>query len=247
MNGKLFLLDADLGLALAEPPWPEMLATHDFATFETNDPGKLAAMMRAHEPHAAFLPIADFHRLLGEGDAHYRGLAIATSKFTGTTNLPSVLVVRRDDPATGLADPEGARFAYINRSCSSSWFSPAILLHERGEALTRFFEMVRTGPWQGQVDAVIDGTVRATMLPEDVWRTTPANAGATRIVARYDNATPALVVVRNDLEPAVAAALLETLVTWVPGWSNVHGAFRPFFRADVHRFFHDLDQLPRDF
>ena len=66
-------------------------------------------------------------------------------------------------------------------------------------------------------------------------------------MARYDNATPALVVVRRDLEPAVAAALLEALVTWVPGWSNVHGAFRPFFRADVHRFFHDLDQLPRDF
>ncbi len=247
MSGKLFLLDTNLGLALAEPPWPEVLETHEVATVETNDLVRLDAMMRAHEPHVAFLPIADFHRLLSEGDTHYRGLAIATSKFTGTTNLPSVLVVRRDDPASGLADLKGARFAYINRSCSSSWFSPAILLHERDEVLTRYFEMVPTKPWQGQVDAVIAGSVRATMLPEDVWRTTPANARATRIVARYDSATPALVVVRRDVEPAVATALLDALLTWVPGWNNVYGAFRPFFRADVHRFFHDLDLLPRDF
>jgi phosphonate transport system substrate-binding protein len=244
MSGKLFLFDTNLGLAIADPPWPEVLATHEFATLETTDLGKLDAMMRAHEPHAAYLPIADFHRLLGEGDTHYRGLAIATSKFTGTTSLPSVLVVRADDPAHGLADLRGARCAYINRSCSSSWFSPAILLHAAGEELPRFFEMVPTKPWQGQVDAVIAGTVRATMLPEDVWKTTPSNATATRIVARYDNATPALVVVRRDLDVAVSSALLETLVTWVPRWDNVYGAFRPFYRADVHRFFHDLDGLP---
>lgn len=246
MSGKLFLLDTNLGLALAEPPWPEVLETHEVATVETTDLVRLDAMMRAHEPHVAFLPIADFHRLLAEGDTHYRGLAIATSKYTGTTNLPSVLVVRHDDPASDLADLKGARSAYINKSCSSSWFSPAILLHERGETLTRYFEMVPTKPWQGQVDAVVAGSVRATMLPEDVWRTTPANANATRIVARYDGATPALVVIRRDVEPAVATALLDALLAWVPGWGSVYGAFRPFFRADVHRFFHDLDQLPRD-
>lgn len=246
MSGKLFLLDTNLGLAITDPPWPEVLATHEFATLETTDLARLDAMMRAHEPHAAFLPIADFHRLLVEGDIHYRGLAIATSKFTGTTTLPSVMVVRKDDPARDLADLKGARVGYINKSCSSSWFSPAILLHARGETPTGYFDMVPTRPWQGQVDAVIAGTVRATMLPEDVWRTTPANAEATRIVARYDHATPALVVTRLDLEPTVAAALLDTLVTWVPAWGNVYGAFRPFYRADIHRFFHDLDQLPRD-
>ena len=153
MSGKLFLLDTNLGLSIASPPWPDVLATHEIATLETTDLGRLDAMMRAHEPHAAFLPIADFHRLLGEGDTHYRGLAIATSKFTGTTSLPSVLVVRADDPAHQLADLRGARCAYINSSCSSSWFSPAILLHAMGETLGGFFEMVPTKPWQGQVDA----------------------------------------------------------------------------------------------
>ena len=244
MSGKLFLLDTNLGLAFGDAPWPEVLATHEFAALETTDLEKLDAMMAAHEPHAAFLPIADYHRLLATGDTHYRGLAIATSKFTGTTRLPSVLVVRRDDPASGIADLEGARFAYINRSCSSSWFSTAILLQAHGKTLSRFLEMVPTPPWQGQVDAVVSGAVRATMLPEDVWLTTPGNADTTKIIGRYDGATPALVVARQDLDAAVAAALLEALVTWVPRWENVYGPFRPFYRADVHRFFHDLDRLP---
>lgn len=246
MSGKLFLLDGNLGLAIADPPWPDVLASHEIATLETTDLGRRDAMMRAHEPHVAYLQAADFHRLSHGADAHYRGLAIATSKFTGTSNLPSVMVVRSDDPARDLADLKGARVGYLDRSCSSSWFSPAILLHARGEAPAHFFEMVPTRPWQGQVDAVIAGAVRATMLPEDVWRSTPANAEATRIVARYDHASPALVAVRRDLEAEVTAALLDTLVTSVPGWDNVHGAFRPFYRADVHRFFHDLDELPRD-
>jgi phosphonate transport system substrate-binding protein len=246
MSGKLFLLDTNLGLAVDAAPWPGFLATHDIATESTTDLVRLDALMRAHEPHAAFLPIADFHRLLRTGDEHYRGLAIATSKFTGTTSLPSVLVVRADDPATGLADLAGARFAYINRSCSSSYFSPAILLQAQGSSPSDFFELVATAPWQGQIDAVVAGAVRATMLPEDVWRTVPANAQRTRIVGRYDGATPALVVVRRDLEAALATALLDTLVGWVPAWENVYGAFRPFFRADVHRFFHDLGRLPAD-
>jgi len=119
MSGKLFLLDTNLGLAIGRPPWPDVLASHEIATLETTDLGKLDAMMRAHEPHVAFLPVADFHRLSRAG-VHYRGLAIATSKFTGTTSLPSVMVVRKDDPARDLADLKGARVAYINKSCSSS-------------------------------------------------------------------------------------------------------------------------------
>jgi hypothetical protein len=30
--------------------------------------------------------------------------------------------------------------------------------------------------WQGQIDAVVDGEIRSTMVPEDVWRTTSGNA-----------------------------------------------------------------------
>jgi phosphonate transport system substrate-binding protein len=244
MARSMFLLDTNLGLSVDDKPWPAFLARWDIEVVSTTDLVRLDAMMAAHEPDVAFMPIADFHRLLASGDDHYRGLAIATSKFTGTTSLPSVLVVRHDDPAGGLRDLEGAKYAYINKSCSSSYFSPAILLDAQGGKLGDFFDIVPTAPWQGQIDAVVAGEVRATMVPEDVWRTNPANARTTRIIARYDNATPAPVVVRHDLDATLAAALLDALVAWVPKWDGVYGAFRPFYRADVHRFFHDLDRLP---
>lgn len=246
MTGIVFLLDTNLGLSVDEKPWPAFLEAHGIRTESTIDLVHLDAMMAAHRPDIAFMPIADFHRLTSGGDDHYRGFAIATSKFTGTTNLPSVLVVRKDDPAAGLLDLEGSAYAYINKSCSSSYFSPAILLQRYGKRLGEFFDILPTAPWQGQIDAVVAGKVRATMVPEDIWKTSPGNAETTRILDRYDNATPALVVVRHDLNEALTKALLDALVTWVPRWEGVYGAFRPFYRADVHRFFHDLDQLPSD-
>jgi phosphonate transport system substrate-binding protein len=246
MAKTTFLIDTNLGLAVDERPWPEFLATWRIDVEQTTDLVLLDAKVAAHEPDICFMPIADFHRLLAGGDAHYRGVAIATSKFTGTTSLPGVVVVRKDDPASRLLDLEGAKCAYINKSCSSSYFTPAILLNRHGKRLTRFLEMVPTAPWQGQVDAVIAGTVRATVVPEDVWLTNPENAEATRIIGRYDTSTPALVVARHDLDAALGRALLDALVSWVPRWENIYGAFRPFYRADVHRFFHDLDQLPLD-
>ena len=38
--------------------------------------------------------------------------------------MPSVLVVRKDDPAESLMDLEGATYGYINKSCTSSYFPP---------------------------------------------------------------------------------------------------------------------------
>lgn len=246
MSEIVFLIDTNLGLPVEETPWPAFMAAHDIRTLSTTDLVRLDQMVVAHEPDVAFLPIADFHRLVARGDSHYRGLAIATSKFTGTTNLPSVLVVRKDDPANALLDLEGAKYGYINKSCSSSYFAPAILLQRHGRSLGGFFELVPTAPWQGQIDAVVANRVRATMVPEDIWQTSSANASTTRIVDRYDNATPAVVVVRHDLDEALCRALLDALVTWVPRWEAVYGAFRPFYRADVHRFFHDLELLSPD-
>lgn len=100
--------------------------------------------------------------------------------------MPSVLVVRADDPAVGIDDLRGASLGYINTSCSSSYFCPAIVLNERGANLADFFDLRSTAPWQGQIHAVTSGAVRATMVVEDVWRTTPANGSDTKIIGRYD-------------------------------------------------------------
>ena len=239
-----FLLDTNLGLHPEEEPWRGLFPALGIRTVSTTDLPKLDEMVARHEPDVAFMPIADFHRLIANGDRFYRGFAIATSKFTGTTNLPSVLVVRQDDPATSLDDLEGASYGYINKSCSSSFYPPYILLGRQGKQADKFLKMQPVPAWQGQVDAVIQGTARATMVPEDVWRTTPENARHTKVIGRYDNATAAVVVARHDLDEKVAKPLLDALVAWEPEWEAVYGAFRPYYYADVQCFFHDLSRLP---
>ena len=239
-----FLLDTNLGLRADEAPWVEILPAMGVKAVSTTDLAEFDRSVAAHEPDIAFMPIAEFHRLIAKGDRFYKGLAIATSKFTGTTNLPSVLVVRKDDPASCLDDLQGASYGYINKSCSSSYFAPAILLAKRGRKLDEFLKIQPTAAWQGQIDAVVAKTVRATMVPEDVWKTAPENARHTKVIGRYDEATPAVVVARSDLNQAISRRLLDALVGWEPSWEAVYGAFRPYYYADVQHFFHDLDQLP---
>jgi hypothetical protein len=35
-------------------------------------------------------------------------------------------------------------------------------------------------------------------------------------------------------------------VCWEPDWNGIFGGLKPYYYADVHPFFHDLDQLPAD-
>ncbi|MCX2932061.1 PhnD/SsuA/transferrin family substrate-binding protein [Mycobacterium sp. CVI_P3] len=181
--------------------------------------------------------------MLSTGDRRYRGFPTVTSKFTGATRLPSVLVVRKDDPATCLADLAGASFAYLNSSCTSSYFALAILLRGLGLSL-RDVTLQPTTPRQGQIDAVTAGDMRATVVLEDVWKTTPANAETTKIIGRYDDATGALIVVRDGIEESFLRTLLDALVAWQPTPDAVYGGFTPFVESDVARFFADLDTLP---
>ncbi len=239
-----FLLDTNLGLPVDQMPWRKILLDAGIAAQQSTDLVWIDRMVEQHDPDIAFIPIADFHRVIATGDTTYSGFAIGTSKFTGSTNLPSVLVVRKDDAAESLDDLEGAKYGYINKSCSSSYFPPAILLGQQGKKLAEFLDIVEVPAWQGQIDAVVAKDVRATMVPEDVWRTTPSNAETTKVIDRYENGTPAVVVVRSTLAQPTRTLMLEALVTWVPRWEAVYGAFRPYYYADVQHFFHDLDRLP---
>lgn len=242
-----FLLDSNLGLPVDDPPWRDLLRDAGIATISTDDLEAIDRSVERHEPDIVYLPIADFHRLLARGDTHYRGVVLVTSKLTGRVRLPSVLVVRRDDPAQGFEDLRGATLGIINRSCSSSYFAPAIVAHRHGEDLEDVVILRPTPPWQAQIDAVIAGAVRATMVIEDVWRSTPANARATKVIGRYDDATGAVVIVRHGLDASVVTALREALLRWRPEPGSVFGPFTPYRDDDVATFFADMDRLPPGF
>ena len=238
-----FVLDKNLGLPALAEPWTSILTAAGIAADETSDLDAIDQALAEHQPDIAYIPTADFHRIVRSDGDHYRGLAIATSKFTGEPRQTSLLVVRKDDPATGLGDLAGAEYGYINTSCTSSYFSPAILLSRIGKTWDTFWHSAPVPAWQGQIDAVVSGKVRATMVLEDVWETTPANAEATKIIGRYDNCKPPVIIARKSLDRATCETLLDALVAWEPDWSGIYGGLKPYYYADVHPFFHDLDQL----
>ena len=239
-----FVLDQNLGLPAGDEPWKTTFAAAGITAQETTDLAAIDQALEKHEPDIAYVPTADFHRLVRSGDQFYRGLAIATSKFTGDPRQSSLLVVGADDPATGLDDLAGADYGYINTSCTSSYFSPAILLTQLGKTWDTFLHFVPVPPWQGQIDAVVAKTVRATMVLEDVWRATPSNTQSTKVISRYDNCKPPVVLARRDLDEGTRTTLLDALVAWEPDWNGIFGGLKPYYYADVHPFFHDLDQLP---
>ncbi len=244
-----FLIDTNLGLHADREPWKAMFPSLGIETELTTDLVYLDKEIAAHKPDMAYIPAADFHRLTRDGDRFYRGLAIATSRFTGRPKLKSLLVVRKDDPAASMDDLQGAKYAYINRSCSSSYFPPALILNKKGKKLDEFLDItqVKVGPtWQELVDAVVNGEARATMILEDTWKLNPKNAETTKVIGEYTGGTPAVVVVRDGLDEALVKKVLDALLAWVPEWDGgVYGPLKPFYNSDIYFFFHELDALPK--
>jgi hypothetical protein len=242
-GGIHFILDANLGLDVKLESWKNFFAENGISTEASADLTLIDAKLAAHEPDLAFIPAADYHRLTRKRDWYYKGVAIAVSKYTGQPSLDAVLVVKKNDSAESLDDLKSASYGYINKSCSSSYFPPAILLNASGRRLD-FLDIRPVAPWQGQIDAVLSGLVRATMVPGDVWTTKPQNAEVTKIIGRFVDTKPPVVVAREDLDPALKNQLLEALVDWLPEWSAVYGGFKPYYVADMEYWFHLLDQLP---
>lgn len=242
-----FVLDENLGLSTEEKAWKEILSGAGISAERSTDLVHIDEMLASHRADIAYIPTADFHRLLAKEDPYYRGLAIATSKFSGEPNQRSLLVVRKDDAANGLGDLFGSQYGYVNKSCTSSYFAPAILLGKQGKRLDEFLKMVPVPAWQGQIDAVTSNKVRATMVLEDIWSGSPDNAQNTKIIGQLDGCKPPVVIVRRDLDEATCKTLLDALMAWMPKGQAVYGAFRPYYYADVQSFFHDLNGLPPGF
>ncbi len=159
-----FILDKNLELPVTEKPWAEILSEAGISTQATTYLVHIDQMLAEGGPDFAYVPGADFCVMLTKGNPHYRGLTIATSKFTGQPAQRTLLVVLQDDPANSLDDLEGSEYGYMNRSCSSSYFPPAIMLQQKGKKLEEFLKIKAVPGWQPRVDAVVAKTIRSTMI-----------------------------------------------------------------------------------
>jgi phosphonate transport system substrate-binding protein len=122
----IFACDVNLGFPDSDPEWAAFFRDHGWRVANYDDVGQLTEILRAHEPSAAFLPAANYYYL--KSDPYYAGLAMGLAVKTAEPTVNSVLVVPRTAAARSVLDLKGKRLGDINSYCTTSYFSPAILL-----------------------------------------------------------------------------------------------------------------------
>jgi phosphonate transport system substrate-binding protein len=237
--------DENLGFPLADPYWRSYFSTEDCEIDEATNLDTLTAQLLAHKYGFAYLPSANCFFL--RSDPFYRGIASARSPRSGMPLQNSVLVVAKSNPVTDWHKLRGARLGYINTYCTTSYFAPSILLAREGLVLDTFFNAFAVAPWQGQIDAVVDGSIDATMVYEDVWLSRAGNAQKTKALARLDGLPTPAFIARSDASDAFTSNLTHKLLTFaskpLPG--ALYAGFGAYQEAHMARFFAELERLPR--
>jgi phosphonate transport system substrate-binding protein len=237
------LFDINLDFPLADRRWHDFFAAESCDIASTADLDLLTDTLRHHRADFSYLPSANFFFL--RNDAAWRGLASALSPRTGTAWQNSVLVVRTSNPATRWQDLRGARLGYINTYCTTSYFAPSILLAREGLMLTSFFRAGPVTAWQGQIDAVVDGSIDATMVYEDVWLARADNASRTKIIARIDGLPTPPMIARSDT--GAFASRLKDAILGFPrpaGPAPLYSGFAEYQDTRMQRFFAELETIP---
>jgi phosphonate transport system substrate-binding protein len=194
MTAPVLAHDANLGLPVDDPAWRGFLGRHGLQVAGYTDMAALTADLKREVKAVAYLPAANYFYL--RDDPSYEPVASALYAADQSPNLSSVLVVTKASGITTLDQLRGRRLGYVHRYCTTSWFAPALLLWKNHAAIADFFAaLIPIPPYQGQIDCVVSGRVDATMVQENVWRATPANAETTRVIAREDNLPTPLVIV----------------------------------------------------
>jgi phosphonate transport system substrate-binding protein len=213
MNPSIFIMDGNLGLAVKSPEWAQFLDKNKMKVASFTDLDKMSAEIRKNQAVFCYVPTANHFYL--RSDADYQPIANAIFASNNTFKMSSVLVVPKDSPVTSLAQLKGKHYGRINAYCTSSYFSVAILLYRNGYSIHNFFSEISDVPaWQGQIDAVIAGTIDATMVQEDVWHSLPSNAEKTKIIGRIDNLPSPLVLGATNAPEALKADFMKLLLSY---------------------------------
>jgi phosphonate transport system substrate-binding protein len=236
--------DENLGFPIADPYWRSYFATENCEVDELTDLNALTANLSAHKYGFSYLPSANCFFI--RSDPFYRGIASARAPRSGLPLQNSVMVVAKSNPVTDWQNLRGMRYGYINTFCTTSFFAPSILLAREGLALETFFDAFAVAPWQGQIDAVVDGAIDVTMVFEDVWLARAGNAQKTKIIARVDGLPTPAFIARTDASDAFTSNLTHKLLTYAakPMPGALYSGFGAYQDAHMQRFFAELERLP---
>jgi phosphonate transport system substrate-binding protein len=235
--------DANLDFPFDDAGWGAFATATNPAVTSYVDLDTLTMAVRQGLFDFSYLPSSSCYFLRG---SPYRGVVSALTARTHRPAQNSVLVVAAANPATSWHDLRGKRLGYINTYCTTSYFAPSILLARDGISLKDFFDAVPVKPWQGQIDAVVAGSIDATMVFEDVWLATSDNARRTKVLARIDDLPTPPFIVRSDFDAGIADRLKQTLLAMpaIGGANALYAGFADYQDARMERLFADLARLP---
>ncbi len=232
-----FAYDGNFRLDIEDPAWARLFDTHGIAPVRYDDMAKLTEALTCSVQTISYLPAANYFYV--RDNPGYQPVASAIYAAENSTKLSSVLVVRSESGVTELDQLRGASLGYAHRFCTTSYFAPAILVHEHGGSLTEFFgQLEMVAPYEGQVDAVVAGVVDATMVQEDVLRKHPEYARTTRVIAREADMPTPVVIVDSRIDAALRSDLNDVLLAHRPRRTpdTLFAGFVPFEREQVERF-----------
>ncbi len=231
-----FAHDANLRFPLEDPIWLDFFARHDLEPVAYEDMTKLGEDLERTVAAVAYLPAGNYFHL--RQNPSYLPIANALAAPDDAAELASALIVPAAAEVTEIGQLRGARLAYTHRFCTTSYFATALLLHEHGESVADFFELVDGYAFEAQIEALLDGSAEATMVQESVLRRWDDADADFRVLGRQGGLPGPLVLLGQPAEDDLAAELAELLVSHrpPPGPSTLFSAFAPYRRRLVEDF-----------
>jgi phosphonate transport system substrate-binding protein len=225
-------------LPVEDPAWWEFLDRHGLQAAAYYDMAALTLDLQQRVTACAYLPAANYFYL--RDNPSYEPVASALYAADQTPRMSSLLVVTKSSGITTLDQLRGRRLGYVHRYCTSSYFAPALLLLDNHDTLADFFAaLIAIPPYQAQIDCVVAGRVDATMVEEDVWYKTPANAEVTRVIARKGDLPTPLLIAAANTDGAFKKDLGQFLFSHYPRITpaTLFAGFVPYQRQQVEEFF----------
>ena len=230
-----FAHDTNLRFPLEDPVWSDFFARHGVSPVGYDDMKQMGDDLAAAVAEIAFLPAGNYFYLR---EQPYTPVAGALGVPDGSRELASVMIVATDSPATEVSQLRGMRLAFTHEFCTTSYFATALFLHEQGESIDGFFEMVPGYAFEAQIESLLGGTAEATMVQEGVWQRFPGAGERTRALGRRAGLPGPLMIVGESAEAALASELTELLFDHglPPAPDNLFTGFAPYERELVERF-----------
>jgi phosphonate transport system substrate-binding protein len=164
---------------------------------------------------------------------HLGVIPLVATVANGSSTYAAYFVVKRGAPIEKLADLKGKRVAFIDRFSTSGYLLPMYFLRNHGFDVERDFVLSFAGSHPEAVAQVRDGTVDAAAVSSDLLIGNSGLAGPLRVIAKAGRIPYDVIVVRKDLDPAIAARVRAALLTLSIHTEEGRTALKAFSAVDA--------------